>query len=237
MARAKAWSTSICPEDSAVSTSIRLAWLDCTTAVTSAPMPTNSRMPRIPGTLNCAGSNISVASLKPPLIRSMPKNRKQMPSSTRPTPLLRGPLKPSRMPNTASGRARSPRLALCPASASSQMPLVVPRLAPNTMHRPAPRPISPVPRKAMVSSDTRVLDCTVTVASTPKLRLFQARSVALARKRSSSPPASRRRPSSRHCMPNRNSARPPASRVQPALNQNDTARAAAQGAPRATQRW
>ncbi|MNF56719.1 hypothetical protein D3C84_382180 [compost metagenome] len=150
-----------------------------------------------------------------------------MPSSTRPAPLLLGPLKPSRMPNTASGRAMSARLALCPASASSQMPLVVPRLAPKTMHNPAPRPISPVPRKAMVSSDTRVLDCTITVASTPKARLFQVRSVALARKRSSSLPASRRNPSSRHCMPNRNRARPPASRVQPLLNQNDVASAMA----------
>ncbi|MND87252.1 hypothetical protein D3C80_792470 [compost metagenome] len=78
----------------------------------------------------------------------------------------------------------------------------------------------------MVSSDTSVLDCTITVASTPKARLFQVRSVALARKRSSSLPASRRSPSSRHCMPNRNSARPPASWVQPVLNQNDTSSAA-----------
>ncbi|MNC15672.1 hypothetical protein D3C75_634960 [compost metagenome] len=149
-----------------------------------------------------------------------------MPSRIRPAPLLRGPLKPSRMPNTASGRAMSARLALCPASASSQMPLVVPRLAPKMMHSPAARPISPVPRKAMVSRDTSELDCTSAVARMPKPRLFQTPSVALARIRSSLPPASMRKPSSRHCMPNRNSARPPASWVQPVLNQNDTSSAA-----------
>ncbi|MOA19603.1 hypothetical protein D3C78_1399980 [compost metagenome] len=149
-----------------------------------------------------------------------------MPSSTRPTPLAFGPLKPRRMPTTASGRARALRLALCPASASSQMPLVVPRLAPKMMHSPAARPISPVPRKAMVSRDTSELDCTRAVARMPKPRLFQARSVALARMRSNPPPASMRRPSSRHCMPNRNKARPPASWVQPVLNQNDTSSAA-----------
>ncbi|MCY1556881.1 hypothetical protein D9M68_936790 [compost metagenome] len=87
------------------------------------------------------------------------------------------------------------------------------------MAMPAANWIRPVLRKAMVSSDTSELDCTSMVALTPNIRLLKGVAVLSASRRSSLPPASWRKPSSRHCMPNRNSARPAHRPSQPALNQ------------------
>src|SRR5690606_22858951 len=117
------------------------------------------------------------------------------------------------------------KLRFCPASANSQIPLVAPRLAPNSTAIPPANWISPVLKKAMVSSDTRVLDCSTKVAPVPNNRPLKGVEVLRLSQCSSLPPASSRKPSSRHCMPNKNSASPAHSCSQPALVQNDQASA------------
>ncbi|MNJ57357.1 hypothetical protein D3C77_529430 [compost metagenome] len=150
----------------------------------------------------------------------MPRKMKAIPNTMRPAALPLSPRKLASTPNTSSGSASGDRLRLCPASASSQMPLVAPRLAPNRIGMPPASLISPVLMKAMVSSDTSVLDCSSMVPPTPNSSPLNGVAVVRASSCSSLPPASWRRPSSRHCMPNRNNARPAHSSSQGWLLQN-----------------
>ena len=150
-----------------------------------------------------------------------------MPSTIRPAALLRGPMKPASTPNTSNGKARGARLRFCPARASSQMPLVAPRLAPKMMAMPPASWISPELMKAIASSDTSVLDCNTRVPQTPNISPLNGVAVLRASSCSSLLPASWRKPSSRHCMPNRNKPKPAHSCNQPSLNQNEHARAMA----------
>src|SRR5690606_23798599 len=124
------------------------------------------------------------------------------------------------------GSARGDRLSFWPARASSQMPVVAPRLAPKMTAMPPARVIRPVLRKAMVSRHTRVLDCSTDVARVPNSRPLRGVDVLWLRSCSSAPPARAFRPCTRHCMPNRKSARPAHSCSQPELDQNDQPRAA-----------
>src|SRR5690554_5909856 len=73
--------------------------------------------------------------------------------------------------------------------------------------------------KAMVSKDTRVLDCSIRVPLIPNSKPLIGVAVLRASHSSSLLPATWRKPSSRHCMPNRNSARPAHSCSQPELYQ------------------
>ncbi|MCY1444472.1 hypothetical protein D9M71_609450 [compost metagenome] len=72
---------------------------------------------------------------------------------------------------------------------------------------------------AMVSRETSVLDCSSMVPQMPNIIPLKEVAVLRASSCSSLPPASWRRPSSRHCMPNRKSASPAQSSSQPELNQ------------------
>ena len=136
------------------------------------------------------------------------------------------PAKPSSTPNTSRGMASGAMLRFCPAMASSQIPLVAPRLAPNSTAMLPASVISPALRKAIVSSDTRVLDCSTKVAAVPNSSPLNGVAVLCDSQPSSLPPARLLRPCSRFCMPNRNRARPAHSTSQPWLNQNDQASAA-----------
>nr|WP_281355001.1 hypothetical protein [Comamonas jiangduensis] len=136
------------------------------------------------------------------------------------------PEKPSSTPNTSNGMASLAMLMFCPAKASSQMPLVAPKLAPNSTAMLPAKEIKPVLKNAMVSSDTRVLDCSTKVAAVPNSSPLKGVAVLLESHCSSLPPARLLRPCSRLCMPNRNKAKPAHSTSQPALYQNDHAKAA-----------
>ena len=160
------------------------------------------------------------------MISSMPMKISEMPSSRRPTALPLSPDMPSKMPNTSSGMATLDMLMFCPASASSQIPLVAPRLAPNSTAMLPTSVINPALRKAMVSSDTSVLDCSSRLATEPNSSPLKGVDVLLPNHCSSLPPARFFRPCSRLCMPNRNSASPAHSCSQPLLHQNDHASAA-----------
>ena len=92
-----------------------------------------------------------------------------MPTNTRPNAANRPFKKPAKMPNTSIGTAAGLRLTLWPASASSQMPPVAPRLVPKITAMPPASPIKPVLKKAMVKSDTKVLDCKTNVAPMPNI--------------------------------------------------------------------
>ncbi len=115
---------------------------------------------------------------------------KAIPSTMRPAALPLSPLKLASTPKTSSGKARGLRLTFCPASASSQMPVVDPRLAPNRMAIPPASLISPVLMKAMVSSDTSVLDCSSMVPLTPNISPLNGVAVLRASSCSSVLPAS-----------------------------------------------
>ncbi|EXF43088.1 hypothetical protein BAY1663_04506 [Pseudomonas sp. BAY1663] len=67
-----------------------------------------------------------------------------MPSTMRPAALPLSPVKLASTPNTSNGKASGLRLTFCPANASSQMPVVEPRLAPNRMATPPASWIRPV---------------------------------------------------------------------------------------------
>ena len=131
-----------------------------------------------------------------------------MPTNTRPNAANRPFKKPAKMPNTSIGTAAGLRLTLWPASASSQMPPVAPRLVPKITAMPPASPIKPVLKKAMVKSDTKVLDCKTNVAPMPNISPRAGVAVLLAIKRSNVPPAALCSPSSMHCMPNKNNAKP-----------------------------
>ena len=110
--------------------------------------------------------------------------------------------------------------------ASSQMPLVAPRLAPKSTEILPARLISPVLRKAIVSSETRVLDCSTKVAAVPNSKPLNGVAVLVDSQPSSLLPAKLFRPCSRFCIPNKNKAKPAHSTSQPELYQNDHAKAA-----------
>ena len=204
-----------------------MAWLDCSTTVAARPAPTNNRVPTRPVARTPLRSRFPPRAPKPCCSPSIPRKISATPSTTRPAARPRAPRKLPRTPNTSSGSASGERLNPCPASASSQMPLVAPRFAPNTTAIPAARWIRPELTKAMVSSDTRVLDCSSIVPPMPNSSPLRGVAVLRASHCSSRPPASCRRPSSRSCMPSRNIARPAHSCSQPALRQNDHASSAA----------
>ena len=138
----------------------------------------------------------------------MPIKISAMPTNTRPNAANRPFKKPAKMPNTSIGTAAGLRLTLWPASASSQMPPVAPRLVPKITAMPPASPIKPVLKKAMVKSDTKVLDCKTNVAPMPNISPRAGVAVLLAIKRSKVPPAALCSPSSMHCMPNKNNAKP-----------------------------
>ena len=219
IARARLWSSCSWPPASAARASISTAWVDCSTTVATMPTSTNSRVWARPvAPLEAKPVSPLIAS-KPARRPSMPRKMKATPSSTRPAALPRGPAKLPSTPNTTSGQAIGERLKSCPASASSQMPVVAPRLAPRRMEMPPASWIRPEPRKAMVSSETRVEDCSAVVPAMPNSRPRTGVPVLRASIRSRPPPASWRRPSSRHCMPNRNIASPAHSCSQPSSRQ------------------
>ena len=219
IASASAWSSCRCPEPRPASVRISVAWLDCSTTVAAMPMPANSSVGLIPPTATPSRSSAPPIAEKPPLSWSMPRKMKAMPSTTRPAALLRSPRKPASTPNTSNGSARGERLKFCPASASSQMPDVAPRLAPKMIAMPPANWINPVLTKAIVSSDTSVLDCSSAVPPMPNSRPRTGVPVLRASHCSSLLPASLRSPSSSICMPNRNIASPAHSSSQPALRQ------------------
>lgn len=88
------------------------------------------------------------------------------------------------------------RLRLCPAKASSQIPLVAPRFVPKIIDKLPARPIMPLLKKAMVSNDTRVLDCKIKVALMPKTKPLIGLWVDFAMSRSRVPPVACCKPSS-----------------------------------------
>src|SRR5690554_2207413 len=71
----------------------------------------------------------------------------------------------------------------------------------------------------MVKRDIKVVDCRIIVPPTPNINPLNGVAVLRSRSCSSRPPASSFKPSSRHCMPNRNSAKPAQSCSQPELYQ------------------
>lgn len=69
-------------------------------------------------------------------------------------------------------------------------------------------------------TDTSELDCIRVVATTPKVKLFQSRSVVRCRMRSSVPPVKALKPCSSALMPNRKIATPAAISLKSGLTQN-----------------
>ena len=84
----------------------------------------------------------------------------------------------------------------------------IPRPGRRHADLPPANPIKPVLKKAMVKSDTKVLDCKTNVAPMPNISPRAGVAVLLAIKRSNVPPAALCSPSSMHCMPNKNNAKP-----------------------------
>src|SRR5690606_31290081 len=91
-----------------------------------------------------------------------------------------------------------------------QAPEVVPRLAPRTRPTPPSVLIRPALRKAIPSSVTRVLDCTMAVLTIPTSRLRQSPLVLHFSQRSRAPPEKARNPSSSRPIPSTNRATPAA---------------------------
>src|SRR5690554_3408492 len=71
----------------------------------------------------------------------------------------------------------------------------------------------------MVNKDIRVVDCRIMVPPTPNISPFSGVAVLRSNNCSSRLPASSFKPSSKHCIPNRNKAKPAHSCNHPALYQ------------------
>src|SRR5690554_4721729 len=170
--------------------------------VASAPISTNRKTPAHPSTAKRARSKAPSKPLKPAFIRSMPRNTRPMPSSARPPPRQPASSRRARKtPKASIGIDSCAMLSLRPASAISQAPEVVPRLAPSVRPTPPRVLIRPALRKAIPSRVTRVLDCTAAVLTMPTSRLFHRPLVLHLSQRSSAPPEKARKPSSSRPIP------------------------------------
>ena len=147
-------------------------------------MAVKIRISVMPLTCNWVKSTAPPMSVKPSLMASMPTKIKPMPINARPNALPVSPKKLANTPKNSKGRATTLKLMFCPAKASSQMPLVAPKLVPNNTAMPAPKPIKPALKNAIVSSDTKVLDCNTNVAPMPNSKPLNGVSVDLFSKRS-----------------------------------------------------
>ena len=186
---------------------------DCISTVISRPMPSwaSTESASVP----CGRLIWSPRPTKACCSSPMPMNSRPKPASAVPSAPRRwcSPARRITAPSPTSGSASASTLNFRPTSATIQLVMVVPTLAPNTTHTAGASPNRPALTKPMAATPTAVDDCTMAVTSAPDPSACQRVRVALVKMLCRAGPAASLRPSVIMAMPSRNRPRPPTSRL------------------------